>query len=162
MAFVQPETTKVPSPHCAVQRPIRVLTTLYASADYQLAESNNLQLDYSDETSDFRGTNFPARYIYERLLPEVVAANSNIHYHRSSPYSGFGKKTTDQTYGDLHQCASAMCSIILRRKNVKWSADMCGRWQGTCGTVHMSLGTIGISSPDALSPSSECTSANHS
>ena len=85
-----------------------MLTTLIARTDYQLAESNNLQLDYSDEKSDFRETNFPARYIYERLLPEVVSANSNIHYHRSSPYSGFGQKTTDQTYGDLHQCAHPM------------------------------------------------------
>ena len=83
-----------------------MLTTLYASADYQLAESNNLQLDYSDETSDFRATNFPARYIYERLLPSVVEKYSDIFYHRSSPYSGFGKPTTDKTFGDLHQCTS--------------------------------------------------------
>ena len=72
--------------------------------DYQLAESNKLDLDYNDEKSDFRNTNFPARYIYERLLPSVVGRLSDIHYHRSSPYSGFGKKTTDQQYGDLHQC----------------------------------------------------------
>lgn len=72
--------------------------------DYQLAESNKLDLDYSDEKSDFRDTNFPARYIYEHLLPSVVERLSDIHYHRSSPYSGFGKKTTDQQYGDLHQC----------------------------------------------------------
>ncbi|CAL1701079.1 unnamed protein product [Somion occarium] len=67
------------------------------------AESYKLDLDYSDETSDFRKTNFPARHIYERLLPSVVEKFSNIHYHRSSPYSGFGKPTTDKTYGDLHQ-----------------------------------------------------------
>ncbi|OBZ77132.1 Beta-mannosidase B [Grifola frondosa] len=71
--------------------------------DYQLAESCKLQLDYSDEKSDFRETNFPARYIYERLLPSVVEKFCDIHYHRSSPYSGFGKVTTDRSYGDLHQ-----------------------------------------------------------
>ncbi|KAI0089166.1 glycoside hydrolase family 2 protein [Irpex rosettiformis] len=71
--------------------------------DYQIAESLNLELDYNDETSDFRKTNFPARHIYERLLPSVVERYSNIHYHRSSPYSGFGKPTTDKQYGDLHQ-----------------------------------------------------------
>ncbi|KZT72528.1 glycoside hydrolase family 2 protein [Daedalea quercina L-15889] len=71
--------------------------------DYQLAESNKLDLDYSDEKSDFRKSNFPARYIYERLLPSVVGRLCDIHYHRSSPYSGFGKQTTDQNYGDLHQ-----------------------------------------------------------
>ncbi|THH31326.1 hypothetical protein EUX98_g2891 [Antrodiella citrinella] len=71
--------------------------------DYQVAESLKLDLDYSDETSDFRKTNFPARYIYERLLPSVTEKFSDIHYHRSSPYSGYGKPTTDKAYGDLHQ-----------------------------------------------------------
>ncbi|KAH8118262.1 glycoside hydrolase family 2 protein [Phellopilus nigrolimitatus] len=71
--------------------------------DYQLAESLNLELDYNDEESDFLQTNFPARYIYERLLPAAVASNSEVHYHRSSPYSGFGQVTTDKTNGDLHQ-----------------------------------------------------------
>nr|VWO95209.1 Ras homolog enriched in brain [Ganoderma boninense] len=56
-----------------------------------------------DEKSDFRDTDFPARYIYERLLPSVVGRLTDIHYHRSSPYSGFGKVTTDKNYGDLHQ-----------------------------------------------------------
>ena len=77
-------------------------------ADYQVAESLNLELDYADETSDFRKTNFPARHIYERLLPAVVEKFSNIHYHRSSPYSGFGKPTTDKQHGDLHQCTSTL------------------------------------------------------
>ncbi len=77
---------------------------LKSSADYQVAESFNLELDYSDESSDFRKTNFPARYIYERVLPVAVGKYSNIHYHRASPYSGQGKPTTDQTLGDLHQC----------------------------------------------------------
>ncbi|KIY73725.1 glycoside hydrolase family 2 protein [Cylindrobasidium torrendii FP15055 ss-10] len=71
--------------------------------DYQVAESLNLELDYSDETSDFRKTNFPARYIYERILPQVVSKYSQIFYHRSSPYSGFGKDTRDKFHGDLHQ-----------------------------------------------------------
>ena len=74
-----------------------------SGADYAFAESLNLELDYSDETSDFRSTNFPSRYIYERVLPAVVSENSSIHYHRGSPYSGHGKPTTDQTYGDIHQ-----------------------------------------------------------
>lgn len=71
--------------------------------DYQVAESLKLELDYSDEKSDFRKTNFPARHIYERVLPSIVETFSDIHYHRSSPYSGQGKLTTDKQYGDLHQ-----------------------------------------------------------
>ncbi|KAJ7095340.1 glycoside hydrolase family 2 protein [Mycena belliarum] len=70
--------------------------------DYQIAESLNLELDYSDEQSDYLKTNFPARHIYERLLPAVVEELSDTYYHRGSPYSGNGKLTTDQTYGDLH------------------------------------------------------------
>lgn len=71
--------------------------------DYQLAESLDLELDYSDETSDFRKTNFPARHIYERVLPEIVQTHCDVYYHRASPYSGQGKPTTDKTLGDLHQ-----------------------------------------------------------
>ncbi|KAG2042900.1 glycoside hydrolase family 2 protein [Suillus americanus] len=70
--------------------------------DYQLAESINI-VDYSDETSDFRKTKFPARYIYERTLPSIVQKFCDIHYHRSSPYSAPGTVTTDKTLGDLHQ-----------------------------------------------------------
>jgi beta-mannosidase len=68
-----------------------------------LAESSGLDLDYEDEESDFRKTNFPGRYIYERVLPQIVKKHSDLYYHRGSPYSGHGKLTTDQTYGDLHQ-----------------------------------------------------------
>ncbi|KAL5507967.1 hypothetical protein ACEPAH_5585 [Sanghuangporus vaninii] len=71
--------------------------------DYQIAESCGLDLDYNDEQSDFRNTNFPARYTYEKLLPGIVADNCEIFYHRGSPYSGFRQKTTDRTNGDLHQ-----------------------------------------------------------
>ncbi|KAJ7228703.1 glycoside hydrolase family 2 protein [Mycena pura] len=71
--------------------------------DYQIAESLNLELDYSDEKSNYLQTNFPARHIYERVLPAVVKKFSDIYYHRGSPYSGYGKVTTDKTYGDLHQ-----------------------------------------------------------
>ena len=82
--------------------------------DYQLAESCKLELDYSDEKSDFRNTNFPARYIYERLLPSVIERLTDIHYPRSSPYSGFGKVTTDRNYGDLHQCEEAWLPVHLQ------------------------------------------------
>lgn len=72
--------------------------------DYQVAESFQLELDYSDEHSDYRKTNFPARFIYERVLPSVVEEYSDIYYHRGSPYSGQGQPTTDRTLGDIHQC----------------------------------------------------------
>ena len=79
------------------------LQSSHNGTDYAFAESLNLELDYSDETSDFRNTNFPSRHIYERVLPAIISENSSSHYHRGSPYSGHGEPTTDQTYGDVHQ-----------------------------------------------------------
>lgn len=99
-------------------------------ADYQVAESLKLDLDYSDEKSDFRKTNFPARYIYERLLPSVVERLCDIYYHRSSPYSGFGKETTDKQYGDLHQCAS-FANAQCRRKRAYFGCNSGNVWHGS-------------------------------
>jgi beta-mannosidase len=82
---------------------LKSLSTAGNNEDYQLAESIQI-VDYTDETSDFRKTEFPARYIYERTLPSIVAKFCDIHYHRGSPYSAPGVVTTDKTLGDLHQC----------------------------------------------------------
>ena len=46
------------------------------------------------------------------LLPSVVERLTDIHYHRSSPYSGFGKVTTDKNYGDLHQCKGLLPHVV--------------------------------------------------
>ncbi|KAF8529175.1 glycoside hydrolase family 2 protein [Hysterangium stoloniferum] len=82
--------------------------------DYQLAESLNLTLDYSDETSDFKKTNFPGRHIYERVLPEITNRLSDIYYHRGSPYSGYGKDTTDRTFGCVRT------NIVLKGTQEPW------------------------------------------
>ncbi|WVF68284.1 hypothetical protein IAT40_003049 [Kwoniella sp. CBS 6097] len=68
--------------------------------DYQVAESLGV-MDYSDNSGDYMKSKFPARHIYEVLLPEVVDRLSKIFYHRSSPYGG--KTSSDQTVGDIHQ-----------------------------------------------------------
>lgn len=81
--------------------------------DYQLAESLSI-IDYTDESSDYRCTKFPARYIYERTLPFIVNTLSDIHYHRGSPYSAPGVPTTDPTLGDLHQCMWQSAFIELQ------------------------------------------------
>ncbi|TRM61591.1 glycoside hydrolase family 2 protein [Schizophyllum amplum] len=73
--------------------------------DYLVAEVIfKSDFDYhSDERTDFRTTEFPARHIYERVLPSIVGKLSDVYYHPSSPYSGQGKPAMDQTLGDLHQ-----------------------------------------------------------
>lgn len=78
----------------------------FVHIDYQVAESLKLELDYSDESpkSDYRKTNFPARHIYERVLPAIVDKFApEIFYHRGSPYSGWGKESGHKKWGDLHQ-----------------------------------------------------------
>jgi beta-mannosidase len=72
--------------------------------DYQVQESFNLTYDYSDEDpNSWLKTDFPARYIYEKLLPDIMQKEApDIVYHPGSPW-GDGKKTSDPTIGDMHQ-----------------------------------------------------------
>ncbi|KAL5114316.1 hypothetical protein ACEQ8H_007791 [Pleosporales sp. CAS-2024a] len=75
--------------------------------DYQLVERYNLEYEPDNKDPDsWLKTNFPARYIYEHLLPTVMKGECpNVPYHPSSPF-GNGKSTTlkvDSTVGDIHQ-----------------------------------------------------------
>ncbi|ERF71787.1 Beta-mannosidase B [Endocarpon pusillum Z07020] len=72
--------------------------------DYQVAESAGLTYDYADKDPEhWLKTDFPARYIYEALLPDIIRKECpEIPYHPGSPW-GDGKKTSDPTVGDLHQ-----------------------------------------------------------
>ncbi|KIL88094.1 beta-mannosidase [Fusarium avenaceum] len=71
--------------------------------DYQLRESEELTYDFDDhDPESWLKTDFPARYIYEKLLPDAC---NELHpgavYHIASPWGG--KVTTDPTIGDIHQ-----------------------------------------------------------
>lgn len=70
--------------------------------DYQYAES---ELDYDrndDDPQSWLKSAFPARYIYQRILPKVIKEHSpNTYYHFGSPFGG--KDTRDPTVGDIHQ-----------------------------------------------------------
>ncbi|CAI6336501.1 unnamed protein product [Periconia digitata] len=72
--------------------------------DYQVQESFGLTYNYEDkDPQNWLKTDFPARYIYEKLLPEVVSAESpHVAYHPGSPW-GDGLKTSNKTVGDMHQ-----------------------------------------------------------
>ena len=77
--------------------------------DNQVAELHELEYNPKDNNPKSwlklkadRST-FPARYIYEHLLPDIMAKESpGISYWPSSPFSD-GKITSDQTIGDVHQ-----------------------------------------------------------
>ncbi|KAH8682052.1 glycoside hydrolase superfamily [Xylariales sp. PMI_506] len=71
--------------------------------DYQYAESENLTLDPNDHNPDnWLKTDFPARYIYEKILPDVCnELIPSTHYHPGSPWGGVN--SSDPTVGDIHQ-----------------------------------------------------------
>lgn len=71
--------------------------------DYQYQESMKLTYDRSNtDPSSWLTTNFPARYIYEKLLADACRELvPDTYYHFGSPWGG--KDTTDPTVGDLHQ-----------------------------------------------------------
>jgi beta-mannosidase len=69
--------------------------------DYMLAELWGWEYDINDQEGPWDKTNFPAREIYERVLPEVHGRLAgDVPYWRSSPYGG--KFANDTTVGDTH------------------------------------------------------------
>jgi beta-mannosidase len=71
--------------------------------DYMLAERYNWDYDRSDQTGPWDHTGFPARQIYERVLPDVCERLAgDVPYWRSSPYGGPEKESNDTTVGDVH------------------------------------------------------------
>lgn len=69
--------------------------------DYQLANLGGWTWDSSDE-GPWDNTNFPARLIYEKLLPDIIERlGRDVPYVRGSPYGG-EKNANDPTIGDIH------------------------------------------------------------
>ncbi|KAL7620659.1 Beta-mannosidase B [Parahypoxylon ruwenzoriense] len=71
--------------------------------DYQYAESVNLTWDQDNKDAEsWLKTDFPARYIYEKILADVCREHSpSVYYHPGSPWGGVN--TRDPTVGDIHQ-----------------------------------------------------------
>ncbi|PVH86087.1 glycoside hydrolase family 2 protein [Cadophora sp. DSE1049] len=68
--------------------------------DYMLAERWGWEYDIDDQ-GPWDNTNFPARIIYERVLPEICERLAgDVPYWRSSPYGG--QTSNDVTVGDTH------------------------------------------------------------
>jgi beta-mannosidase len=69
--------------------------------DYMLAERRGWEYNIDDQQGPWDKTNFPAREIYERVLPKVCEdLAGDVPYWRSSPYGG--KFSNDTTVGDTH------------------------------------------------------------
>lgn len=72
--------------------------------DYQYQESEKLTYDYENKDAEsWLMTDFPARYIYEKVLADVCEELiPSTYYHFGSPW-GAGRDTHDPTVGDIHQ-----------------------------------------------------------
>lgn len=83
--------------------------------DYQVQEQEGLTYDFEDKNRDnWLKSDFPARYIYEELLPTVIREECPwVFYHPGSPW-GDGKPTSDPTVGDLHQWNGKLSSSICQ------------------------------------------------
>lgn len=83
----------------------RASVVLFAgnNEDYQVQEALGLTYDFADKNEDnWLKSDFPARYIYESVLPRVMAEEAPwIPYHPGSPW-GDGKLSFDPTVGDKH------------------------------------------------------------
>lgn len=71
--------------------------------DYQYQESEGLTYDPENKDAEsWLKTDFPARYIYEKILADACKELvPDTYYHFGSPWGG--KVTTDPTVGDIHQ-----------------------------------------------------------
>ena len=71
--------------------------------DYQYAESVDLEWDQNNtDAESWLKTDFPARYIYEKILPDACRELCpSVYYHPGSPWGGVD--TRDPTVGDIHQ-----------------------------------------------------------
>ena len=72
--------------------------------DYQVQERYRLDYDFDNkDAQSWLKSTFPARYIYEHLLPKLIEEEDpHMIYHPSSPW-GDGKPTADPRVGDIHQ-----------------------------------------------------------
>ncbi|RSL48472.1 hypothetical protein CEP54_012913 [Fusarium duplospermum] len=72
--------------------------------DYQVQETSSLDYDWEDkDPQSWLKTNYPARYYYEHLLPQVVAEESQgVVYWPASPFSIWhGTQEKYQTFHNL-------------------------------------------------------------
>lgn len=83
--------------------------------DYQYQESENLEYDPKDtDPSSWLKSTFPARYIYEKILPDVTKELiPGTYYHFGSPFGG--KDTRDPTVGDIHQWNGNVFETLAQR-----------------------------------------------
>ncbi|KAJ0376775.1 hypothetical protein COL26b_005047 [Colletotrichum chrysophilum] len=123
--------------------------------DYQVQERYQLEYKFEEDKDpqSWLKSSFPARYIYEELLPRVVREESPwTVYHPSSPW-GDGKPTADPSVGDIHQW-NIWHGTMNKYQD---AAQMTGRFIsefGQEGYPHLSTTTAMITSASQRRPGS--------
>ena len=97
--------------------------------DYQYQEQNGLEYNHEDKDPEhWLHSSFPARYIYEKLIPDVLhELIEGVIYRFGSPFGG--KSSNDQTLGDIHQWNVWHGE---QRPYQEWSS-LCGRFVSEFG-----------------------------
>lgn len=87
--------------------------------DYQYQESSGLTYDYDNKDAEsWLKTDFPARYIYEKVLAEVCAELiPATYYHFGSPWGG-GRPTSDPTVGYVLLAMTSCCKSAQVAKSI--------------------------------------------
>lgn len=99
--------------------------------DHMFADKYNAQYDYDDHNPEnWLKTDWPARIIYDKILPELCAKHCpEIPYHPGSPWGG--KPAMDPTVGDVH--AWGVWMKASEQYPYQWYYKLAGRFVSEFG-----------------------------
>ncbi|KAI3391149.1 hypothetical protein diail_7816 [Diaporthe ilicicola] len=124
--------------------------------DYETVQER-YKLDYNPDDKDpesWLKSSFPARYIYESLLPKAVKEeHPGVIYLPSSPWSGNGESVKDRTVGDAHEWNLWHGTMVKIQDIDKIGGRFVSEF-GMQGYPHMETLQRMISRPEELVPSS--------
>lgn len=124
--------------------------------DYETVQER-YKLDYNPDDKDPQSwlkSSFPARYIYERLLPEALEEeHPGMIYLPSSPWSGNGESVKDRTVGDAHEWNLWHGTMVKIQDIDKIGGKFVSEF-GMQGYPHMETLQRAVSQPKELVPGS--------
>lgn len=124
--------------------------------DYETVQER-YKLDYNPDDKDPQSwlkSSFPARYIYESLLPKALEEeHPGVIYLPSSPWSGNGESVKDRTVGDAHEWNLWHGNMVKIQDIDKIGGKFVSEF-GMQGYPHMETLQRAISQPKELFPGS--------
>ena len=101
-AFLQTVTAEVEDNLRRLRHHPSIVAWAGCNEDYMFAELFHTDYNQADgDPARWLTSNFPARYIYEKILPELCGKFiPKTSYHPGSPWGG--KTANDPTVGDTH------------------------------------------------------------